>query len=129
MAAMVDPRHVSARHQSMHHLVANAPWNDSALLTMAINQVLEPMIQHGGVRAWIIDDSGIPKKGKQSVGVARQYCGKLGKRDNCQTAVSVSIANENVSVPAAYRIYLPESWTEQLWHSIPGKLTCAESRL
>jgi SRSO17 transposase len=61
--------------------------------------------------AWSIDDTGIPKKGTHSVGVARQYCGNLGKEDNCQVAVSLSMANEAVSVPAAYRLYLPEAWT------------------
>jgi SRSO17 transposase len=110
MAAMLDPKHVSACHQSMHHLIANAPWDENDLIRIAREQVLEPMIRHGGVRAWILDDTGIPKKGKHSVGVARQYCGKLGKRDNCQTIVSISIANKNVSVPSAHRLYLPESW-------------------
>ena len=112
MAAVVDPKHVSGRHQSMHHFVANAPWADSALLQVACKQVLKPMIQHGGVTTWIVDDTGIPKKGKHSVGVARQYSGKLGKTDNCQIVVSISIANKNVSVPAAYQLYLPKSWTQ-----------------
>ena len=58
---------------------------------------------------WIIDDTGIPKKGLHSVGVTRQYCGVLGKQDNCQVAVSVSLANEAVTVPGGYRLYLPES--------------------
>ena len=57
-----------------------------------------------------MDDTGLPKKGKLSVGVARQYCGQLGKRDNCQVAVTLSIANEAASLPIAYRLYLPESW-------------------
>ena len=66
------------------------------------------MDRHGGVMAWSIDDTGIPKKGIHSVGVARQYCGNLGKEDNCQVAVSLSLVSEAVSVPAAYRLYLPE---------------------
>lgn len=112
MAARVDPRHVRARHQSMHHFVANAPWDDSAVLRVARDWVLEPMERHGAVAAWVVDDTGIPKKGIHSAGVARQYCGALGKQDNCQVAVSVSLANEAVSVPAAYGLYLPESWAE-----------------
>jgi SRSO17 transposase len=68
------------------------------------------MDRHGGVMAWSVDDTGIPKKGTHSVGVARQYCGNLGKQDNCQVAVSLSFVNESVSVPAAYRLYLPEDW-------------------
>jgi len=59
---------------------------------------------------WIIDDTGFPKKGKHSVGVARQYCGQLGKQDNCQVAVSLSLASEQGSIPIAYQLYLPKDW-------------------
>ena len=110
LAARVDPLHVSARHQSLHHFVAQAPWDDRALLRIADRAVLDQMDRHGGVMAWSVDDTGIPKKGTHSVGVARQYCGNLGKQDNCQVAVSVSLVNEAVSIPAAYRLYLPEEW-------------------
>jgi SRSO17 transposase len=112
MAARVDPRHVRARHQSLHHFVANAPWDDEAVLRVARDQVLEQMERHGAVAGWIVDDTGIPKKGKHSVGVVRQYCGVLGKQDNCQVAVTVTMTNEAVSVPAAYRLYLPEVWAK-----------------
>jgi SRSO17 transposase len=111
LAALVDPRRVQARHQSLHHLVANAAWDDAAVLRVARDTVLAAMRAQGGVAAWIVDDTGLPKKGRHSVGVARQYCGALGKQDNCQVAVSVSLANATVSVPAAYQLYLPESWT------------------
>jgi SRSO17 transposase len=111
MAARVDPRHVRARHQSMHHFVANAPWDGEAILRVARDWVLGPMARHGPVAAWIVDDTAYPKKGRHSVGVARQYCGPLGK-DNCQVAVSVSLANDAVSLPVAYRLYLPESWAQ-----------------
>src|SRR5215813_8660369 len=66
----------------------------------------------GPVAAWVVDDTGIPKKGQHSVGVARQYCGVLGKQDNCQVAVSVSVAHERASVPVAYRLYVPEAWAQ-----------------
>src|SRR5258706_5291817 len=62
------------------------------------------------VVAWIVDDTGFPKKGKESVGVARQYCGQLGKQDNCRVAVSLSVSTGTLSVPVAYQLYLPESW-------------------
>ena len=52
----------------------------------------------------------MPKKGKHPVGVARQYCGQLGKRDNCQVAVRLSAANDHASLPIAYRLYLPQEW-------------------
>src|SRR5712691_3160971 len=110
MAARVDPRHVAARHQSMHHFVASAPWEAAAVLRVARDWVLAPMARHGPVAAWIVDDTAFPKKGQHSVGVARQYCGVLGKPENCQVAVSVSAANDAVSVPVAYALYLPESW-------------------
>jgi len=110
MAARIDPRHVRARHQSMHHLVANAPWEDAAVVRVARDLVLGQMDRHGPVAAWIVDDTAFPKKGQHSVGVARQYCGALGKQENCQVVVSVSLANEAVSIPAAYQLYLPESW-------------------
>src|SRR6266850_2528195 len=79
LAAYTDRLHVSAKHQSLHHLVA---------------------------------DSGFPKKGTHSVGVARQYCGQLGKQDNCQVAVSLSLATERGSVPIDWRLYLPEKWAK-----------------
>jgi SRSO17 transposase len=61
---------------------------------------------------WIVDDTAFPKKGRHSVGVARQYCGVLGKQDNCQLAVSVSLADAQASVPVAWRLYLPREWAE-----------------
>jgi SRSO17 transposase len=62
--------------------------------------------------AWIVDDTGIPKKGRHSVGVARQSCAQLGKQDNCQGAVSLSVATWEASLPVASRLYLPKEWTE-----------------
>ena len=70
------------------------------------------MEKHGSIEAWILDDTGYPKKGKHSVGVARQYCGQLGKQDNCQNAVSISAANHYASLPIAYRLYLPKEWAD-----------------
>src|SRR5439155_26966172 len=94
----------------MHHFVANAPWDDAAVLRGAREIVLTALERHGPVAAWVVDDTGIPKKGRHSVGVARQYCGPLGKPDNCQVAVTVSLVNAALSVPAAYRPYLPAVW-------------------
>jgi SRSO17 transposase len=111
MAARIDPRHVRARHQSLHHFVSNAAWDDDAVLKVAREWVVDQMERHGAVAAWLVDDTGIPKKGSHSVGVVRQYCGVLGKQDNCQVAVTVTLANEAVSIPAAYRLYLPEVWS------------------
>ena len=112
MAAKIEPRRVRACHQSMHHFVANAPWDDDAVLGVAVDYVLAQMVRHGSVGAWLIDDTGIPKKGRHSVGVARQYCGVLGKRANCQVAVAISLANATMSVPCFYQLYLPETWAK-----------------
>ncbi len=62
--------------------------------------------------AWIVDDTGFPKKGIHSVGVVRQYCGQVGKQENCRVAVSLSLATEQASLPIAWRLYLPEIWAE-----------------
>jgi SRSO17 transposase len=110
MAAKIDPVRVQARHQSMHHFVANAPWDAEALLRVASDYALAQLERHAPVAAWVVDDTGIPKQGRHSVGVARQYCGVLGKQANCQVAVTVSLVNEALSVPCAYRLYLPETW-------------------
>jgi SRSO17 transposase len=109
MAATLDPLHASARHQALHHFVAQAEWSDEEMLRRVAQWVVPRMdLESGGF--WIIDDTGYPKKGKHSVGVARQYCGQLGKQDNCQVAVSVSLASETASLPVAYRLYLPKEW-------------------
>src|SRR5674536_104445 len=98
------PARTAAQHQSLLHFVGQSAWSDAKVL---------PKIEgHGPIEAWIIDDTGFPKKGKHSVGVARQYCGQLGKQDNCQVAVSLSVANHHASLPVAYRLYLPQDWAE-----------------
>src|SRR6186997_3620166 len=111
MAARVDPARVGAAHQSLHHFVAKAAWDDATLLAAVRAYALPAMLERGPVRAWLVDDTGLPKKGRLSVGVARQYCGQLGKRDNCQVAVSLSLANHAASLPIAWRLYLPLEWT------------------
>src|SRR6201984_3929519 len=112
MAARLAPDNVRRMHQALHHLVADAPWNDEEMLAEVRRQVLPCMQKHGSVVAWIVDDTGFPKQGKHSVGVARQYCGQIGKQDNCQVAVSLSITTEQASLPIAWRLYLPETWAE-----------------
>src|SRR5918998_910780 len=112
MAARLAPARVQAQHQSLHHVVAQAEWDDAALLRAVRERVLPAVERHGPVRPWIVDDTRLPGKGKHSVGVARQYCGELGKQDNCQVAVSLSVANDRASLPVAWRLYLPEAWAE-----------------
>lgn len=112
MAARLAPDNIQRMHQSLHHLVADAPWSDEEMLRQVRNSVLPAMRKQGSVVCWIVDDTGFPKKGSHSVGVARQYCGQVGKQDNCRVAVSLSIATESASLPIGFRLYLPESWTE-----------------
>src|SRR5919206_2987668 len=110
IAARLAPDRVQAAYQSLHHVVAQAEWDDAALLRAVREQVLPALERHGPVRYWIVDDTASPKQGEHSVGVARQYCGQLGKQENCQVAVSLSVANDRASLPIAYRLYLPEVW-------------------
>jgi len=112
MAARVCPGNVRSAHQSMHHLVAEAPWDDQAVLGAVAGQVVPALLRKDPRCWWILDDTGHAKKGTHSVGVARQYCGRLGKTDNCQVAVSLSLATGAGSVPLAYRLYLPQPWAE-----------------
>jgi SRSO17 transposase len=109
LAAHIKPTQVRAKHQSLHHFVAKSAWSDSAVLASVCDHV-KPLLVTDAGHYWIIDDTGFPKKGKHSVGVARQYCGQLGKQDNCQVAVSLSLATELGSVPIAYQLYLPKDW-------------------
>jgi len=112
IAAVTAPAHVSAKHQSLLHFVGQSPWSDEALLARVRDWVLPLIERHGLVEAWIVDDTGFPKKGRHSVGVTRQYCGQIGKQDNCQVAVSLSVASAAASLPIAYRLYLPQTWAQ-----------------
>ena len=112
MAAKTDPARTSAQHQSLLHFVGVSTWSDEKVLTKVREMVLPGIARHGPIEAWIIDDTSFPKKGSHSVGVARQYCGQLGKQENCQVAVTLSIANHHASLPVAYRLYLPQEWAE-----------------
>ena len=112
MAARLEPDGVQPMRQSLHHLVAKAPWSDEVVLERVREQVLPGMKKNGPVVAWIVDDTGFPKKGKHSVGVAHQYCGQLGKQENCRVAVSLSVATWSSSLPIGYRLYLPKEWAE-----------------
>jgi SRSO17 transposase len=112
MAAVTAPERTAAQHQSLLHFAGNAAWSDAAVLGKVRELTLPSMEKHGPIEAWILDDTGYPKKGKHSVGVARQYCGQLGKQDNCQNAVSISITNHHASLPIGYRMYLPKEWAD-----------------
>ena len=111
MAAALDPVNTRSKHQALHHFVADSPWSDQRILDKAW-QWVDAHIPAEEQRYLIVDDTGIPKKGSHSVGVSHQYCGQLGKQANCQVAVSVSLASEKASIPVAWQLYLPKSWSE-----------------
>ena len=127
MAAITAPERTAAQHQSLLHFVGEGTWSDEKVLAKVREMVLPEIERHGPIEAWIIDDTGFPKKGRHSVGVGRQYCGELGKQDNCQIAVTLSIANHHASLPAAYRLYLPKEWatdrTRRRKAGVPKEIT------
>src|SRR5215470_9784673 len=112
IAAITAPERTAAQHQSLLHFVGQSSWSDQKVLAKVGEMVLPGIERHGPLEAWIVDDTGFPKKGEHSVGVARQYCGQLGKQENCQVAVSLSVANHHASLPVVYRLYLPDEWAE-----------------
>ena len=112
MAARLYPNRVRQAHQSMHHIVADAAWSDEDMLEAVRAYVLPQLEQKGPIVAWIVDDTGFVKKGLHSVDVTRQYCGQVGKQENCRVAVSLSVSTERASLPIAWRLYLPEVWAK-----------------
>ncbi len=112
MAARLDPCHVQAQHQALQHLVTDSTWDPDAMLLATTDFALPYLRALGPIEAYPVDDVSYVKQGKHSVGVARQYCGALGKPANCQVAVSVSISHGAGSLPCAFRLFLPQAWAE-----------------
>lgn len=120
-------RGTAAEHQALVHFVGQSNWEADALLRTVRHQVLPVMTAGDPVASWVNDDTGFPKQGPNSVGAARQYCGELSKQDNCQVAVSLSVATSNASLPIARRLYLPEIWASDPERrnvaKVPAKVT------
>ncbi len=109
--------------QQLHHFVSSSPW-----ATAPLEQVLAATataLVGGPTAVLIIDDTALPKQGRHSVGVARQYCGVLGKRANCQVLVSLTLAQAEVPVPLALRLYLPEAWASDADRRARAKVPAA----
>jgi len=95
--------------QPLTHLLADSPWDPAAVWT-ALRQEALPHLS--AVEAWIVDETGWLKQGRQSVGVQHQYCGAVGKQANCQVCVEVVVSTGEIAAPVAGQLYLPESWTK-----------------
>jgi SRSO17 transposase len=96
----------AARYESLQQFLADSPW-EPGLVVRACAELVAPKI---GVTAWVVDDTGIPKDGRHSPGVKRQYSGTLGKIGNCQIAVSLHAVGEQGTLPLGWSLYLPEEW-------------------
>jgi SRSO17 transposase len=97
-------------HDQLHHFVSSAAWDDAPLWRVLAEQA--DRLVGGPDAVLVIDDTGVPKKGTLSVGVAAQYCGELGKQANCQSLVSLTLARHEVPVPVGLRLFLPKAWTD-----------------
>ena len=99
-----------AMRQRLQQCVTISTWADEEFrrrLALRFEQTIQP-------EAYVVDDTGFPKKGKHSVGVARQYSGTLGRTDNCQVAPSLHVASDNSSGCIGMRLYLPEEWASDI---------------
>jgi SRSO17 transposase len=96
--------------QQLHHFVSTSSWATEPL-EQVLRQTADALVG-GNDAALIVDDVALPKQGRHSVGVKRQHCGVLGKTANCQVMVSLTLARQEVPVPVALRLYLPEDWAQ-----------------
>jgi SRSO17 transposase len=96
-------------HDQLHHFITSTAWDDAPLHRLLIEKA--GALVGGPDAVLVVDDTALPKQGKHSVGVARQYCGALGKRANCQVLVSLTLASGELPVPVSLRLFLPETWT------------------
>ena len=112
MAERLDPQHTQAKHAALQWFITDSEWDYRIVLRTSREYGLPAVLAKGPLEAWIVDDTEFPKQGIHSVGVAHQYCGVLGKTANCQAAVSLTLANHFAGLPVAYRLYLPEEWTQ-----------------
>jgi len=120
MAARLAPGNVRRIHQSLHHVVADAPWSEEELLAPGRGSGLPLRERPGPICAWIVDATGFVKQGKPSVGLTRQYCAPVGTQENCRVAVRRSIATAAARLPIAGRLYLPAVWAQDRERSQPA---------
>ncbi len=97
-------------HDQLQHFIASPAWDDAPLRRVLVAKA-EALVGGPGA-VLVVDDTALPKQGRRSVGVARQYCGRLGKRANCQALVSLTLARGEVPVPVGLRLFLPAAWVD-----------------
>lgn len=108
LAARVAPGH----DQELRHFVSESDWDDEEIGAVLLDKA-DAMVG-GDDAVLIIDDTALPKKGDESVGVAHQYCGALGKQANCQSLVTLTLAKDDVPIPLSLPLYLPEAWASDV---------------
>jgi SRSO17 transposase len=97
--------------QSINHLISDSPWDERAVIDH-IQRDVDALIGDPENASIHIDESGFPKQGKRSIGVKRQYCGRIGKVENCQVGVFLGMANGSNRMLIDGRLYLPKEWTD-----------------
>lgn len=110
--AIPDPSAVDAGHQRLLHFLNDSPWSNHDVRRFAAWYAIRAMEEKSPIDCSILDDTGMLKQGKHSVGVQRQYTGSAGKIANCQIAVSLSVANGQEQLPVDFELYLPHTWTD-----------------
>ncbi len=98
--------------QALHHFISNSPWDARAVLDQVARDA-NALLGGTDESSLLIDESGFPKKGRESVGVSRQWCGRLGKVDNCQTAVFASLGQKSLATLIDTALFLPQEWTRE----------------
>lgn len=112
--ACADPAKVPAMEARLGHFLNDSPWSDAQIRAYSAEYGIAAITKTEPVLSWIVDDTGMIKQGKHSVGVQRQYTGSAGKTTNCQVAVSLSVATRSAHVPIDFELYLPTCWTDDL---------------
>lgn len=110
--ACADPKLVPAMEARLGNFLNDSPWSDARVRAYSAEYAIEAITKNEPLLHWIVDDTGMLKQGKHSVGVQRQYTGSAGKTTNCQIAVSLSVATRSAHVPIDMELYLPEAWTD-----------------
>jgi SRSO17 transposase len=110
-AAADDPEATQRTHDHLLHFIGQSEWDDAPIREFAARYAVHAMESRERISAWIIDDTGFLKQGRESPGVQRQYTGSIGKISNCQIGVSLTLCTPTEHVPVDMQLYLPESWT------------------